>query len=344
MRLSYAVRCGAAGAAAQPIDFRAAVKELGLQQKLIRKPWVLIDKHREALEEKLGLGLDHLLVGLSQWLSSASGAPTAVGLAHVSGNVYFARAVAQLSAEQALLANVFSHNEIGLDAVVGCGESTIPEPETVSLLREVVTFRRMRWVQPSGLESAAAKKPRQSFASSARKKLLTSHPLLTEIVGDLEGGKRHGGKCLQHPNFGHRDVEGDSLDEWQLSLARNSALRAYRPPVDAEGDHIPLPLVGCALRTADGVLYPGSTIGTRWGCGSISPVQMALVSMSANGACAEDVVSAVWATVGDPDCPKAAELREKDQVLLSKVVGPQGAAFGCITVAPANDHNIAAWE
>jgi len=100
------------------------------------------------------------------------------------------------------------------------------------------------------------------------------------------------------------------------------------------------PLAGCALRTSSGALFSGSSISTRTGSGTISPLQVALVSMSANGAQTDGVVSAVWAAVatggGSPGAGHAGatvQLREQDEALL-RAVAPDATFIVSPEVAP----------
>lgn len=283
------------------LDFPAAAAELGVANRLQRKPWGFISDVRQALEQKLGLGTDGLLLELARWLEASTGAPSAAGLAHVSGNVYLAPALdlncEQLSPAQVLVANVLSHGEIGIDAVaLSCdGASAASNLGTPGLLQEVATFKRMRFVDPG---KVAGPSPQQSeaaspsFAKKAKRNALRSHPLMSEAL--QVDATSSPGKCLQHPNFGFLEVEGNDLDEMQECLARNSAARAYSP--HGEG------LAGCAVRTEAGALFAGCVVAPRSLGSHVAPLASALVSLGANGGHPDDVVSVVWA--GGATCEK----------------------------------------
>ncbi|CAK0861478.1 unnamed protein product [Prorocentrum cordatum] len=162
---------------------------------------------------------------------------------------------AQLAPERTLVAGLFAHGEVGLDAVASRAP---PEAAAGALLRELATYKRLRWLDAGAGGAAAAdgaelKAPRPRapgwVARPARRGVLARHPLVAELLADGAGGGA--GRCLQHSNFGHLELAGESLGELQASLARNSAARAYWPPA---GEAL---LAGCALRSREGLLYAG---------------------------------------------------------------------------------------
>lgn len=304
------------------LDFPGAAAELGLLPKLTRKPWLVLEDARFAFEARFRLGADELLVALAAWMSSATSTPSAAGVGHVSGNIYLAPALQLgpmgMSPEEVLVANAFSHGEIGIDAVAS---ALPPGQEASRLLREIATFKKMRWVDAS-VELVPETPPPEGvakwkFVKSARR-ALRRHPLVSAV-----GERGAAGRCLQHPGFVHRDLEGSSIGEYQVSTARNSAFRAYCPDgLD------PAPFYGCTLLA--GSLYAGSSVATREGTIGLSPMQVALTSLGANGASTADVVSAVWTAVGD--VPGAAEAAEADAALL-RAVAPN-ATFTLVRTEP----------
>lgn len=302
---------------APPLDFAAAAAEIGILPRLERKPWVVLGDLREDFETYFGLPTDVVISELSHWFTTVNGGgPAAVGLAHVSGNVYFGPAikhkVASLSPEQVIVANIFSHGEIGLDLVAA---HELPKPESGELLREMATFKRMRWLDVAQLPKVEAvsgtlrNRDPGSVIRPARASLLKRHPLMTELLEkEVVGDASTFGKCLQHSNFGHLDIVGESIEELQVSLAENSAARSYSPLGDLR--------MGCAVRVVSGMLFAGHFIGSR-SCGSsISPLQSALVSLGANGLAADDVASVVWAA---SESQEGARLEAQDRMLLQEL-------------------------
>lgn len=108
----------------------------------------------------------------------------------------------------------------------------------------------------------------------------------------------------------------DSLQEWQLSVARTCAVRAYCP-------HFGEVLAGCALRTAADVICGGSAIGTWTGYGRVSPLAASLVSLGGKGLGLGDITDVIW--VAEQNTPEVQSLRCEDEALL-KSLAP-GAAF-----------------
>jgi len=298
-------------------DFHAAAECLGLSAKLNRKPWVVLSDAREALERSLDLETDSLLIGLTDWLESILSVPVAVGLAHVSGNVYFGPEMRcgrmHLLPEQVLIANLYSHGEIGLDALA---THQIPSKGSDSLLREVATFKKMRWVNMETAESAEAvlstKGPREielrSIARPVRKSVLNRHKLVSDL--SEQSSQEKSGRCLQHKNFVHYDLHGDTIDEMLVSCAHIAAKRCYSPYRDKS-------LAGCAVLTKAGGLFAGSFIDTVCSTGQISPLQAALVSLGANGVGSDQVARAVW--VSSRDFADGQALFSEDMDLLREV-------------------------
>mmetsp|Transcript_52070 Transcript_52070/g.111459 ORF Transcript_52070/g.111459 Transcript_52070/m.111459 type:complete len:369 (+) Transcript_52070:47-1153(+) len=346
MRLGHALWRGVPpprpGASPAP-DFAAAAAALGAGPRLERKPWVLISDFREDLERHFGLATDELLLALSRWLEGAAAAPATAGLAHISGNVYLAPALdlgrgrAPLAPEQVLMASLFAHGEIGLDAFAG---TEPPSPEAGDLLREVRTYKRLRWLDVAAASAASPDEPAVSkkqaaplphrprelgeIVRPAKLSAFRRHRLLDEVLAAAKSGaggddcSAGRGDCLQHPNYKFREVEGENLAEMQVSLARVAAARAYcRPDDECTGV-----VAGCALRTHAGTLFAGSSIATRLGPGSVTPLQAALVSVGANGGQAGDVASVVWASesAGDADRAALQQLCTEDESLLRTLV------------------------
>ena len=247
-------------------------RSLGLEGELARKPWVILNDARNALEDGLALRTDELLLLLHQELQDA-----AVGLAHVSGNIYVGPALedAQLSACEALMANLFSHGEIGLDAVV------VRQPE--KSLAHLATWRRLRWLAPREVATACRELRAERKLKNVSQRLLKAYPLMHEVLSHAEAGT-----CLQHSNFEHHDIVGETLEECQRSCAEIAARRSY--PAGA----------GCAL-LADGRLFSGSRIL------QVSPLQCGLVSLKANGG---GRVTSVWWTGPTELLPKEQQLME----------------------------------
>lgn len=311
-------RVASATGAGKALDFAKLFEELGLGPKVQRKPWVIISDSREALESTLGVATDELLVSMATWLQATASAPAAVGLGHVSGNVYLAPALdlkaSTLSPEQTLVANLFSHGEMGADALA---VREAPDGVSVDLIKELFTYRRVRWLTPGSLplsrsKAAGAQAARGDVSSSARVRVektkqqsLRRHPLLCETLGD---GPR--GDLLQHGNFGHLDIKGDTIEELQVYAAHIAAARAYCP-LGGSG------LIGCAIRTSSAMIFSGSAIGTRSGNGSVSPLKTALVSLGANGGDPNDIVSVVWAAYDARAEPNLGKLMRQEEDLLS---------------------------
>ncbi|CAK0861482.1 unnamed protein product, partial [Prorocentrum cordatum] len=110
---------------------------------------------------------------------------------------------AQLAPERTLVAGLFAHGEVGLDAVASRAP---PEAAAGALLRELATYKRLRWLD-AGAGGAAA----------------------------------------------------------------------------ADGAELKALLAGCALRSREGLLYAGSSVGAASSEDSITPLQTALVSLGVNG-------------------------------------------------------------
>jgi len=314
-----------------PLDFVAAAQKVGALERLERKPWVMLGDVREGLEVALGLATDELLIALAHWLESAVGEPAAVGLAHSSGNIYLGPSLdfgsRRLGPEQTLVANLYSHGEMGLDAVAAY---VPPAREEAELLREVATYKRMRWldanlvcVRPDGgLHGEVQQREPGSMIRAAKPRLLKKYPLVSEALAPadvaaaaMSGLEVEHGSCFQHASYKYLELEGSGMDEWQVSLARNSATRSYCPPVAAD-DGGP---VGCAVLTGANSLYAGFSIRTRSGLGSLSPLQSALVSLGANGADAADILKVVWTGA---ETQATSELRQADEALL-RTLAPQ---------------------
>lgn len=118
MRLRHAIwqKLQPSPASPKTLDMVALAEQLGQLPQLQRKPWVILNDCRADFESAMGLSTDALLMTLASWLEDAC-----VGLAHVSGNVYLGLRLdlgaRSLAPEQVLLGNLFSHGEIGLDAI-----------------------------------------------------------------------------------------------------------------------------------------------------------------------------------------------------------------------------------
>lgn len=356
--LKSALHNGSAASAESAVpfpDFLHAVGAAGLQQKIQRKPWLLVDKTRDTLQENLDLGTDGFLLDLARWLEhTAGGVNVAVGLAHISGNVYLAPELelapgVTLTPEQVLVANVFGHSEVGIAAIAAVSQGGEPlllpsSRRSSHILQEVGTFKKLRWLRSDAVvprpsaSAVRAKKPMatddgqwdpKSVAKPAGRKWARIHPLLGEVLQESGVAGRQPGSCFQHANYLHIDVEGRTLEELQASFAWVAAARSYRPAALAEDGKAEQPYAGCALRTKSGQLFGGSAIGAR--TGSVSPLESALVSLGANGAQPSQVVSAVWTTALDRPgsssdatlLASAAEtarlLSASDQELLGKV-------------------------
>ncbi|CAK0861480.1 unnamed protein product [Prorocentrum cordatum] len=117
---------------------------------------------------------------------------------------------AQLAPERTLVAGLFAHGEVGLDAVASRAP---PEAAAGALLRELATYKRLRWLDAGAGGAAAAdgaelKAPRPRapgwVARPARRGVLARHPLVAELLADGAGGGA--GRCLQHSNFGHLEL------------------------------------------------------------------------------------------------------------------------------------------
>lgn len=287
------------------------IEELGLLSRLQRKPWLLLEDGRRQLEDALELHIDAMLLTLQQWATQSMRMPVAVGLASESRNVYFGpRTVLgelHLEPTQSLMANLFSHGEIGLDAIVPAG--AMGETE-MHLLREVATFSRMRVIQSETESSEPASKVFKPDSPLVRKKRLAAYPLAESVWGSGPVGT-----CLRHSNFVHLDLTGNTLDELQRSLARNSAKRAYHP---VSSDPTDPRLAGCAIQmSGSGMLYAGSAVNTLSGVGTVSPLQTACVSVLANNARFFDISSVVWSC--SRETPEVETARAHDRHLLQSV-------------------------
>lgn len=289
----------------------ALAEQLGQLPQLQRKPWVILNDCRADFESAMGLSTDALLMTLASWLEDAC-----VGLAHVSGNVYLGLRLdlgaRSLAPEQVLLGNLFSHGEIGLDAIAS---PKLPDDQACSLLAEVATYPSLRWLCSSAQRSEAVapslpvtlqpEKPRQvgDIVKPVRRRLLNTYPALRDMIGDPS--RKHG-NCLQHASFIHYDLRGDTLEEYQASAARIAAKRAYAP--------VSRPTAGCALKTEAG-LFSGSEVATQTGQGGLTPLECALISLGANGLDCMSILSAVWCQPSDEQ--SILEMREYDRSLLT---------------------------
>lgn len=329
----------AAGVVAPPAprEVANALRELGVMQSLARKPWLLLERHRRTLEQHWDVETGTVLLALQGWAKVASGGlPTVTGIANVSGNVYFACDVRLKSAEsdepavhltavQALIANLFSHSEIGMDAIVS--DSLRPAALDVALVRELYTFPELRWLHTGSALEAARKataagsveepaRPKEvALTTSGRwelkkRKSLARYPRALDFIDE---GQRGGpkGDNMRHDDYLHQEVEGTTLEEWQSSLARGSMLKSY----DAGGA---VPRAGCAVLDSAGKLYGGSTIAARGGLdgGAVTPLECAMVSMAANGTRPTDITRVVWVAADGSD---DVALRHRDTELLARV-------------------------
>lgn len=313
MRLRHAIwqKLQPSPASPKTLDMVALAEQLGQLPQLQRKPWVILNDCRADFESALGLSTDALLITLASWLEDSC-----VGLAHVSGNVYLGPPMnlvpaRSLAPEQVLLGNLFSHGEIGLDAIAS---PNLPDDQACGLLAEVATYPSLRWLCSSAQRSEAVapsltvtlqpEKPRQvgDIVKPVRRSLLKTYPALRDMIGDPSG--KHG-NCLQHASFRHYDLRGDTLEEYQASAARIAAKRAYAPASR--------PTAGCALKTEAG-LFSGSEVATRTGQGALTPLECALISLGANGLDCMSILSAVWCQPSEEQ--NILEMREHDRSLL----------------------------
>eukprot|EP00927_Polykrikos_kofoidii_P077945 TRINITY_DN74825_c0_g1_i1.p1 TRINITY_DN74825_c0_g1~~TRINITY_DN74825_c0_g1_i1.p1 ORF type:complete len:408 (+),score=56.40 TRINITY_DN74825_c0_g1_i1:51-1226(+) len=324
-----------------PMALSRALHELGAGEHLSRKPWLVLERHRRALEQHFDLDTASVLLGLQGWAQvAAGGLPTVTGIGNVSGNVYFAcdlivrlpgsdAPVLHISAVRALIANLFSHGEIGLDAIVSADDK--PNKQDLSLIRELYTSPEVRWLHSNltldelerlGRETLSDEPERQKpkevvLTTSGRwevkkRRSLGKYPTALNLIG--ESGKSDiRGDCLRHDGFLHHEVEGSTMDEWQLSLAQGAAKKAYTAGGEA-------PAAGCAVRSVSGKLYAGSTIGARGeDAATVTPLECALVSMAANGSHASQMDGdVVWIRDNNrtTDCTRLRAMEERDSQLL----------------------------
>mmetsp|Transcript_82980 Transcript_82980/g.173734 ORF Transcript_82980/g.173734 Transcript_82980/m.173734 type:complete len:334 (-) Transcript_82980:165-1166(-) len=298
------------------LDFAAAARAAGFLERLERKPWVMLGDTREGLEHIFGLQTDELLVAMRRWAELCFGKPAAVGMAHQSGNVYLASELDMgtrtMTAAEALLGNIYTHGEIGIDAIAS---EEPPTGAAVDLLKELHTFKRIRWLDPQFTENLgdgtigeAKQRELGSIIRSTKPRMLKKYPLIADLSKtDMDTFKP--GNCLQHPNFKWRDLEGENMEEWKVSVAGNAAHRSYRPPGDTR------PLVGCALLTTSRHLFAGYSLRSRLGT-SLSPAETGLLSMAASGYGPEDVVGITWTSVDPEDVN---DFREADEALLKTI-------------------------
>lgn len=282
-----------------------------MDQWFQRKPWSLLDDTRDKLETNLGVGTDELLFALQNWATDALQTPTCVGLAHVSGNVYFGPALpsAALIPTHTLIANLFSHGEIGLEAFVPADQKEECQGIELALFQELSTWSSLRWLRHLQQPPQRPSKP-ESLAR--RKKRLAAYPLASEVWGVSDFAPV--GDCLAHENFHHLETEGDTPEEHQFSLAKSAATRAYTPPCRKNNALS----VGCALRAgSDGELFAGSLVRTARGIGALSPVQVAVVSVLANGRYPGEVANAVWFAMEESE--DVNRLRQVDENLLKYI-------------------------
>eukprot|EP00746_Dinoflagellata_sp_MGD_P017592 gnl/MRDRNA2_/MRDRNA2_140469_c0_seq1.p1 gnl/MRDRNA2_/MRDRNA2_140469_c0~~gnl/MRDRNA2_/MRDRNA2_140469_c0_seq1.p1 ORF type:complete len:347 (+),score=54.66 gnl/MRDRNA2_/MRDRNA2_140469_c0_seq1:54-1094(+) len=269
-------------------DVADAMGALDMEKWFQRKPWSILDDTRGKLEQKLGVGTDELLLAMQRWATDAFQTPTCVGLAHVSGNVYFGPAMpaAALIPTHTLVASLFSHGEIGLEAFVPASQDAECHGIELALFEELSTWSSLRWLQP---EKQVTQRPSKPENPGRRKKRLAAHPLASVLWGASDTSPS--GDLLAHENFHHLEVEGEQPEEIQLSLAKSAAGRAYTPPLRKDN----MVLAGCALRLgSDGELFAGSLVRTSRGIGALSPVQIAIVSILANGRHPGEVQKGVW--------------------------------------------------
>lgn len=302
-------------------DFVAAARFVGATERLERKPWVMLGDVRTSLQEAMGLAPDELLACLASWLGATTDSPSCVGMAHASGNVYFGPALDlggfMLSPEQTLLANLFVHGEIGLDAIA-CPEH--PSSTSIELLREVKTFKTTRWIDskqvPDNFQELghATERDIGTIIRPAPRNVLRKHPLVADLSGGIPDQALLG-NCLMHPNFKFLELEGDGMDEWHACHTRNSATRSYSPNSDGSA-------MGCAVLTRKNALFAGFSIRTQCGLGSITPLQSALVSLAASSGHASDIVKVLWTAVPDTSADLVGKFKSDDQKLL-RVVCPE---------------------
>lgn len=164
-------------------DFAAVTMALGFGQELEQNR--LLSTTREALEKQLNIGTDVLLFKLAAWLEQVTNLPAAAGVACVSGNIYLGTQCnlggkMLLSPEQTVVANIFSYGEIGLDALA---TSSPLDYLCGSLLQEIATFRRMRWLQHSCSGSLKPARSQKKIALSKHFPVFKDQPLMSDSVG-----------------------------------------------------------------------------------------------------------------------------------------------------------------
>eukprot|EP00929_Paragymnodinium_shiwhaense_P078346 TRINITY_DN40600_c0_g1_i1.p1 TRINITY_DN40600_c0_g1~~TRINITY_DN40600_c0_g1_i1.p1 ORF type:complete len:431 (-),score=80.89 TRINITY_DN40600_c0_g1_i1:7-1239(-) len=341
-----------------PQEIQRALVELEAIGSLSRKPWLLLERYRRSLESHFDVDTGTLLLGLHGWAQVAAGGfPVVTGVANVSGNVYFAcdlsiRAphapevpVANLSSIKSLIANVFSHGEIGLDAVVS--SETKPSEADAALLMELYTSTELRWLHSSLtkedlqlLDSVKKDTPEKGPREVAlttdgrwevkKRKSLNKYPKMLHLLAETsEGASTFRGDCLRHDDYLHQEVEGNDMDEWQVSFGTGAAKKAYT----AAGL---VPPVGCSIRNSDDKLFAGSVIGARvapeetankdgkvdagllLSRTAVSPLECAMASMAANGCRPTDIASIVW-VMHEPEAAASEVLCERDRELVRQI-------------------------
>eukprot|EP00397_Hematodinium_sp_SG-2012_P027230 GEMP01028598.1.p1 GENE.GEMP01028598.1~~GEMP01028598.1.p1 ORF type:complete len:292 (+),score=54.99 GEMP01028598.1:51-926(+) len=251
------------------------IEQLFQRAPPVNKPWLLLQRVRTFFENELHCSTAELLRShLLPFFKAKIRPDVMIGYAHVSGNLYLGMGAGNMTPAQALVANLFTHGEIGVDYLCTTGAPQFTKEDEL-LLSQLATFKVLRVDDGSEIKARASrtkeatinldgtdepvKKKRQEkgFRGFPFAKTLFTHP--------IEGS----GNLLQHDAYldNSWELQGETEDEWLVSLAKHMQYQSYPSAEDNVGV--------CAVYM--GKLFSGSTIP------AVSSIQMLGASMLANG-------------------------------------------------------------
>lgn len=255
------------------------LEELFRRAPPVNKPWLVLQRVRTFLEQELDCNTAELIRShLLPFFTKKLKTEVTIGYGYVSGNLYLGMYAGNLTPTQAVVANLFTHGEIGVDFLSGAQPPVFTKNDE-DLLSQLATFGVLRIDDGSAIKKSRSKTEEASMnlesddAPNCQKKKkqkekgTRSFPFAkTMFQHPIEGS----GNLLQHQAYldDSYKLEGETPDEWLVSLARHMKRQSY-PPEDSRN---------CGVTALyQGKLFSGSTIP------SVSAVQMLGVSMLANG-------------------------------------------------------------
>jgi len=137
----------------------------------VQKPWLLLGRVKNFFEDELQCSTAELLRShFIPYFHAKTQRPVVIGSAHLSGNLYIGMPAGGLTATQAMIANVFTHGEIGIDFISSSSSEPFTRDEEF-LLSQLATAKVMRMDDGSDIPPRKTKKAeemsKESNASTA---------------------------------------------------------------------------------------------------------------------------------------------------------------------------------